>query len=351
MNDGFWSWLRILLFLPEERSTVAAEVDHLHFFVILTTLLASTAIGMTGLYYLVRYRRRTEWDRTPRVVPTWSFEMLVIGVPLGFFLTWFVLGFRQFIHIVTPPPGSMDVYVTPKQWMWEFAYPGGPNAIESLRVPARRPVRLLMTSRDVIHSFFVPEFRVKQDVLPGRYTVAWFEATDPGIYPILCAEYCGAGHSVMRGEVVVMRPEDFDAWMERATRGDARAADTPGPGRRGRGDMVREGRRLALDLECLRCHTIDGTAHIGPSWLGLFDRRERLSTGDIVVVDEAYITESMMDPMAKIVAGYKPVMPTYQGRVDGPDSAAIVEYIKSLRSEEIVRGPSEGPTYEPATGR
>jgi cytochrome c oxidase subunit 2 len=349
MSGGLWNWLRLLLFLPEQRSTVAADVDHLHYFVILTTLVASTAIGLTGLYFLVKYRRRSDADRTPLVVPSLSFELAIIGVPLGFFLTWFGLGFRQYIHIVTPPPGAMDVYVTPKQWMWEFAYPDGPNGIDTLRVPAGRPVRLVMTSRDVIHSFFVPEFRVKQDVLPGRYTVTWFEATQPGTYPILCAEYCGTAHSLMRGEVIAMRPQDFDAWMEGTKRGIARAQDTPGTSRR-RGDMVREGRTLAVDRECLRCHTIDGTPHIGPTWLGLYGRRERLSTGEIVVVDEAYMTESMMDPMAKTVAGYKPVMPTYQGRLDAPDAAAIVEYIKSLRAEEVERGPSEGQTYEPVVG-
>ena len=225
---------------------MAADIDHLHYFVILTTLVASTLIGLTGLYFLVRYRRRSEHDRTPRVVPTLLFEVAIITVPLGFFLTWFALGFREYIRLVTPPPGSRDVYVTPKQWMWEFAYPEGPNAIETLRVPAERPIRLIMTSRDVIHSFFVPEFRIKQDVLPGRYTVTWFEATEPGTYPILCAPSTAAPATrSCAGRWWPWRPRSSTPGWRGPDAASHSANDTPGPAPQPSADMVVAGRAFA----------------------------------------------------------------------------------------------------------
>jgi cytochrome c oxidase subunit 2 len=352
MNDepGLYTWLRTLLFLPRAGSTVASSVDHLHFFVIMTTFVASTLIGLTTIYFVIRYTRSVRGP-TPLVRSTWWFETLIVVVPLTFFLTWFALGFREYTHIMTPPPESMDVYVTAKQWMWKFAYADGPNGVDVLRVPAHRPVRLLMTSRDVIHSFYVPEFRIKRDVLPGRYTQAWFEVIAPGSYQILCAEYCGTGHSVMRGEIIAMEPTDYDAWLAETKRGLALRRDMSVPAPKPQGSMPDQGRQLALKFECFRCHTVDGTPHIGPSWLGLYGRNEHLDNGQTIFVDEAYITESMMDPMAKIVAGYKPVMPTFQGRIDGPEAAAIVEFIKTLVPEEIQTGPSPGPTYEPTPAR
>jgi len=347
-------FLRRLLFLPEQASSVAPGIDHLHYFVIITTMLMSAVVGWTALGFFIRFRRRSEIETTPRIEPGWKFETLAVGLPLIFFLAWFWMGFHAYIRLATPPPNSMEVYVMAKQWMWKFSYPGGPNAISTLHVPARRPVKLLMTSRDVIHSFFVPSFRIKQDVLPGRYTQTWFEAVEPGRYQILCAEFCGTDHSNMRGEVVAMRPEDFDTWLNEQRRGltnrqdMAASAQEPVPPLT---DMVEQGRRLAVAFACVKCHTIDGSPHIGPTWLDLYHRQERLANGDTVEVDEGYITESMMDPRAKVVAGFNPVMPTFQGRLDGPDTAAIVEYIKSLRSERINPTPSGGPAYEPIRGR
>jgi len=248
----------------------------------------------------------------------------------------------------------MDVYVQGKKWMWKFAYPGGPNAVNVLRVPSGRPVRLLMTSRDVIHSFFVPEFRVKQDVLPGRYSQIWFNATTPGRYQILCAEYCGAGHSVMRGEVIVLKPEEYEDWVSAQHRGLATKQDGPPTAldfAPPLGNLVDQGRRLATEQGCVKCHSVDGSQHIGPSWLDLYGRHEKLTDGRIITVDEGYITESMMDPFAKIVDGFKPVMPSFANKLAGPEVAAIVEYIKSLQSDAVRTGPSEGPAYAPIRGR
>jgi cytochrome c oxidase subunit 2 len=345
MND----LLRTLLFLPEQASDYARRVDHLHYFVIITTMIAAAGVFLTALVFYVRFRRRSEHDKTPHIEPRAIHEVLFIGVPLAFFLLWFAIGFPQYVDLSRPPQGAMDVYVQGKKWMWKFAYPGGPNSLDVLRVPAGRPVRLLITSRDVIHSFFVPQLRVKQDALPGRYTQTWFTATKPGRYEIFCAEYCGLGHSSMLGELVVMPAAEFDEWVTRQRRGLAQATDAapvPGEGVRPGSSLVDEGRRLAAENGCMKCHTVDGTRHIGPTWKELYLKTERLTTGGSVLADEGYLTKSMMDPGADIVAGYQNVMPTYQGKLSPPEIAAIVEYIKSLRTAPVRSGPSEGPAYE-----
>jgi cytochrome c oxidase subunit 2 len=348
-------FLRRLLFLPDQASTFALDVDYLHYFVILTTFVMSTGVGLTAIWFFIRYRRRSETQTTPHIEPKMWMEALFVTIPLMFFIGWFFLGYREFVRQATPPIDSMDVYVMGKKWMWKFAYPDGPNAVNVLRVPAGRDVRLLMTSRDVIHSFYVPEFRVKMDVLPGRYTELWFNATTPGRYQILCAEYCGAGHSIMRGEVIVLRPQEYEDWLAMERRGllasqqdgQPTGLDFVPP----LGNLVEQGRRIAADQGCLKCHTIDGTRHIGPTWLDLYQRREKLSDGSVVLVDEAYLTESMMDPAEKIVEGFQPVMPSFQGKLAGPEVAALVEYIKSLQSDAVRTGPSEGPAYAPIRGR
>jgi cytochrome c oxidase subunit II len=347
-------FLRKLLFLPDQASTFARDLDRLHYFVILTTFVMSTAVGLTAISFFIRYRRRSETQTTPHIEPPMWMEALFIGVPLSFFTLWFFLGYREFVRQQTPPADSMDVYVMGKKWMWKFAYPDGPNAINVLRVPAGRNVRLLMTSRDVIHSFYVPEFRIKQDVLPGRYTQTWFNATTPGRYQILCAEYCGAGHSIMRGEVIVLKPQDFEDWLAYQHRGVVATQDgqpTALDFAPALGNMVDQGRRIAAEQGCVKCHSTDGTRHIGPTWLDLYHRREKLADGRTVEADEAYLTESMMDPALKVVEGFQPVMPSFQGKLAGPEVAALVEYIKSLQSDAVRTGPSEGPAYAPIRGR
>lgn len=340
-------FLRQILFLPEQRSTVALDVDRLHYFVILVTMTGATLVTLIGGYFLLRYRRRTRDLTKGHPVTTSSaltLEVLALFA-LGFmFLGWWSIGTRQFVRMRTAPEDSLDIYVTGKQWMWKFAYPQGQNMISALYVPAGRPIKLIMTSRDVIHSFFVPEFRIKQDVLPGRYTTVWFEATRPGAYPILCTEYCGTSHSDMRGQVIALSPADFERWLsggpavtpefarEAAARTE-RGFEEPEP------TMPMRGQRAAAENGCLRCHTLDGTAFIGPTWAGLYLSVVPLSDGGEVVADEAYLTESIMDPLARLHRGFDPVMPSYQGLITPPDVAAMVELIKSLR--DVPRDPVE----------
>jgi cytochrome c oxidase subunit 2 len=341
--------LRKLLNLPQQISQHARDVDGLHYFVVLTSMVTAALIFGTALYFMVRYRRRREDEKTPEVQPRAIHEVVFVGVPLAFFLLWFAIGFPQYIDLTQPPPGAMDVFVQGKKWMWKFAYQGGPSSLDVLRVPAGRPVRLLITSRDVIHSFFVPELRVKQDALPGRYTQTWFNADKPGRYQIFCAEYCGLSHSGMLGELVVMPPDNFDAWVAEQRRGEGRAQDgaaTPGEAILAGSSLLEQGQKVALQQGCFKCHSVDGSRHIGPTFLDLYQRQEKLSTGDLVVADEAYLTRSMMDPAAQVVAGYQNVMPSFQGKMTPPEVAAVVEFLKSLKTPAVHAGPSEGPVYE-----
>lgn len=340
-------FLRTLLRLPEQASTFAVRVDRLHYAVILTTVVAAFGVGTAALAFFWRYRIREHGQLTQEVkAPLWL-EFIIVGTPLTVFLAWFVVGFSDFVFFTSPPRQTLDVYVEGKQWMWKFAYPEGPNGLDTLRVPSGRPVRLLMTSRDVIHSVFIPAFRAKMDAVPGRYTQMWFEATQEGTFPLFCTEFCGTGHSAMVGQVVVMPPAAFDIWLEGQRRGRAAlqdgtplAAEHPGP----MGDLVVQGQRVAGELGCLKCHTLDGTQHIGPTWRGLYGRTRKFLDGSERVADEAYLTESMMDPGARVVAGNANIMPTFRGRLAGPEAAALVEFIKSLRADP----PQDVPTQEPA---
>lgn len=337
--------LRRALFLPPQSSSIARGIDTLHYVVILTTLAGVTLAAAIAGVFLLRYRRRTQViPLTPQVVaPTWL-EISVIGGLLGLFCLWWLVGFAQYREIARPPANAMPIYVTAKQWMWKFAYPEGPTSMDMLVVPVGRPVKLIMTSRDVIHSFYVAEFRIKHDVVPGRALTAWFEATEPGTFDVLCAEYCGTRHSLMRAQVVALAPEDYARWLSAAR------APRMLPGAKGDGQGLAErGRAVAAERGCLRCHSTDGSPFIGPTWANAFGRTRRTADGRDVVIDEAYLTESMMDPRAIVAAGFAPVMPSYQGALSPAEAAAILEYIRSLRDVRPVEvvPPPAGPIALP----
>ncbi len=326
MND----FLRGLLNLPVQASTYAWEIDLLHYFVISATMLGALFVFLLALYYLVRYRRRDSLPLTPREKTGVPMEITIIGGILTLFLVFWVVGASQYNRMMTPPANAFPVYVTGKQWMWKFEYPDGRASLDVLTVPANRPIKLVMTSRDVIHSFYVPAFRMKHDVVPGRYYTAWFEAKTPGTYPIECAEFCGVSHSRMLGDVRVLSEPDYARWLDgklpRTREGFAGEGTTSG------GDLVETGREVASRRGCLSCHSIDGQPFVGPTWAGLYESHVALTDGRDVIADEAYLTRSMMDPQADIVAGYKGVMPTYRGALEEPEVAALVEFIKALRN-------------------
>ena len=367
-------FLRRILFLPPQASTVAREIDYLHYFVILTTMAGATVLTVVGVAFVIRYRARG--GEVPREdpaarPPVWAEISVIVGL-LGLFCLWWVIGFVEYLKVQVAPENALTVYVTGKQWMWKFAYPEGARGLSTLYVPTGRPVKLLLTSRDVIHSFYVPDFRIKQDAVPGRYTTTWFEVTQPGVHAVLCAEYCGTGHSTMHAQVIALAPEDYARWTAAAGRGGAsqgtegltveagesiaRSGDSPGPwdgetpstaesAEAAPGDLVRVGMVAAGALGCLRCHSLDGSRYIGPTWAGLFGSHVPLANGATALANEAFLTESMMDPMARLHDGYQPVMPTYKGRMTPGQVAAILELIKSVR--DVPARPPEtsgGPT-------
>jgi cytochrome c oxidase subunit 2 len=313
--------LRRALFLPPQASTVAKDIDTLHYTVIGAAFIVCGLTFLLIAIFLVRFRERPGQLPKAKKFPKWA-EVGLSIFTLGVFLAWWVVGFAQYQHLRQAPEGAIRVHVVAKQWMWQFVYPNGSNAEDELRVPVGEPVELVMTSRDVIHSFYVPAFRVKQDVVPGRSTSLWFTANQAGTFDINCAEYCGAGHSRMRGRVIAMEPADYARWV------DGHPAT----------ELAKIGEEIANRYGCLRCHTTDGTPHLGPSWRGLYRANVRLADGSRVVADDAYLTESMMDPHTKLVAGCVPVMPSYLGVLSGPDAAAIVEYIRSLEGPQP-KGP------------
>jgi cytochrome c oxidase subunit 2 len=345
--------LRRLLNLPPQSSSFARGIDTLHYTVILATMAGVTLAAAVAAVFLLRYRRRTQViPLTPRVhAPLWL-EVAVYGGLLAMFCVWWVIGFRQYRDMQTPPADAIPIYVTAKQWMWKFAYPDGPTSQDALVVPVGKPVKLIMSSRDVIHSFYVPEFRVKQDVVPGKVMTLWFEASEAGTYDVLCTQYCGTRHSLMRAQVIALAGDDYGRWL------DAARGPLPLPGAKGDGEgLAAQGHQIAAERGCLRCHTTDGTPFIGPSWASSFGRLRHTSDGRDVRIDEAYLTESMMDPRAVIAAGFAPVMPSYQGALTPTEASAIVEYIRSLRDVAPARmvpapaGAIEFPGTNPGESR
>ncbi|HTQ06727.1 MAG TPA: cytochrome c oxidase subunit II [Polyangiaceae bacterium] len=331
MNELF----RRLLFLPPQASGFARDFDALHYAVITASMLGIFAVGLALAWFSFRYRRSPQNAvRPPRPPLTRAQELTPAFGLLVLFVGFWCVGVRQFALMQRVPAGGLLVYVTAKQWMWSFDYANGDRTNETLYVPTGRTVELAMTSRDVIHSFYVPAFRIKKDVIPGRTTSVWFSALRPGTYPIFCAEYCGLDHSGMRGRVVALTPSEFAERFERTPRAPG-GADTPlaerEPGGHGElTSLAARGARVAAARGCLRCHTLDGTPHLAPTWARLYGHEVPLANGSTVVADAAYLTESMMDPLAKVHRGFTPIMPTYRGILTPAETAALVELIRSL---------------------
>lgn len=324
-----------LLNLPPEASTAAPGIDLLHMCVIGTTMVGATFVFLLAIYFLLRYRRRPGHELAPLLTTPLGTEIAIIAALQVSFLVFWVVGAAQYNRLMTPPADAMPIYVTAKQWMWKFSYPDGRSSMDIMTVPVHRKIKLVMTSRDVIHSFYVPAFRLKHDVVPGRYYTAWFEATFPGTFDLECAEYCGLDHSRMLGKIQVLAQGDYQRWLESHPVQTLHSADTPDepPGVSGdeASDLADAGRAVAARRGCLNCHTLDGQPHIGPTWAGLLGSSVKLADGTSVVADDAYLTRSMMDPQAQIVDGFKPVMPSFRGILAPPEVAALLELMKVLR--------------------
>jgi cytochrome c oxidase subunit 2 len=269
---------------------------------------------------MVRYRRRPGVDHAPDAHGSLVLEGVWTAVPFAIAMVMFFWGASLYAKLRLVPADAMQIHVVGKQWMWKLQHMEGRREIDELHVPVGRPVQLMMTSEDVIHSFYVPAFRVKQDVIPGRYSTVWFEATKPGTYHLFCAEYCGTLHSGMIGRIVVMEPAAFEAWLAGETAG---AGNVP---------VAVAGENLFRAQGCGTCHRADGSGQ-GPALAGLFGRTVTLDSGASVLADEGYLRESIVNPQAKIVAGYKPLMPTFQGLLSEEDVMRLLAYVKSLRAE------------------
>jgi cytochrome c oxidase subunit II len=306
---------------PEQASTMAARVDALFYFLIAVSVFFVALIFLAILVFAVKYRRRSEGERPEPIEGNFWLEVVWSVIPLGLTMVMFVWGAIIYFDIYNPPNDALEISIVGRQWMWKAQHPEGQSEINELHVPLGQPVKLTMTSEDVIHDFFLPAFRVKQDVLPGRYTMLWFEASKAGEYPLYCAEYCGTQHSGMIGRVVVLEPAEFQKWLSGGATGMS---------------MADLGESLFQRFGCQTCHRAGGTTQ-GPSLTGLFGKTVKLETGATVTVDEDYIRESIIDPRAKIVAGYQPIMPTFKGLISEEGLLQLIAYIKSLSAAERVQ--------------
>jgi cytochrome c oxidase subunit 2 len=304
----------LLRLFPVQASTFAPDVDHLLYFLLAVAVFFSLTIFSAIFYFAIRYRRRSENELPRAIHGGMALEILWSVIPLGLTMVMFTWGASIYFNESRPPDNALDIYVVAKQWMWKLEHLGGQREINELHIPVGRAVRLTMTSEDAIHSFFVPAFRTKQDAVPGRYTTTWFTPTKAGKYHLFCAEYCGTNHSRMGGWVYVMAPRDYEAWLSGGTSG---------------GSLAENGQKLFDELACGNCHKPDNSGRC-PSLTGLFGKTVQLAGGATVLADEGYIRESILQPQAKIVAGYGPIMPTFQGLVTEEGVTQLIEYIKSL---------------------
>ena len=325
METGWISWL------PEAASTVAGKVDALYFYLSGVTLFFTLLISGVLIFFVVRYRRRSPFEIPRPVAGSHKLETVWTVIPFVIAMSFFIWGTHVYFEQARVPKVATEVYVVGKQWMWKLQHSTGQREINELHVPKGRKVRLIMTSEDTIHSFFMPEFRIKADVLPGRYTDLWFEATKTGTFHLFCAEYCGMNHSGMIGSIIVMEPKEFDNWLT---------------GNAGNQTPAVAGQQLFQSLGCASCHGVNGEGGRGPTLAGLFGRQTPLTNGQSVNADEAYIRESIVNPQAKIVTGFTPIMPTFQGQISEDQILQLMAFIKSL---QIVNPQQPLPAASPVS--
>src|SRR6195952_1379465 len=313
-------WLNASALFPREASTIAPYADELYFFLILITILGVLLVGALLFAFSIMYRKEkhpvaTQIEGSTLLEATWTI------IPLAIFLVCFVWGALLYFRIYNPPTNAMNIYVVGKQWMWKAEHPGGQHEINALHVPMGRPVQLTMNTQDVFHSFSIPDFRVKREVIPGRYTTVWFEATTAGTYHIFCTQYCGTKHSAMIGEVTVLTPEDYQKWTQQSTSGMS---------------MAQNGERLFASMGCNACHSGTAAAR-GPNLAGVYGSKLQMANGSQALVNDAYLRDSILNPSQHVTAGYAPIMPTYQGQISEDGLIDLVEYIKNLQSNYRVQ--------------
>jgi cytochrome c oxidase subunit II len=324
-----------LPFFPQAASAQAGAIDAVFFFMVAVSGFFSVLIAALVVILAVKYRRRHPDDIGEAIHGSLALELLWTIVPFAISMVMFVWGAKVFFDVYRPPAGAMEIFVVGKQWMWKIQHMDGQREINELHVPVGRPVKLVMGSEDVIHSFYIPAFRVKADVIPGRYNTLWFEATKAGTYHLFCAEYCGTKHSGMIGSVTVMEPADFQAWLS-----GGRGGDSP----------VAAGQKSFRDLACITCHAPSAQAR-GPNLTGLWGKPIELQGGGTVTFDETYVRESIVNPQAKVVAGFQPLMPTFQGLVSEEQLLQLIAYVRSVAQQPAEPAPEgTGTAAAPAPG-
>ena len=320
---------------PEQGSTVAPLVDGLYLGLVAVTGAVSLLIWFAIFFLAIKYRRRPDNELAQEQEPPAALEMAWTVIPLIIFLVIFVAGAWVFFRIQRVPANAIEVYATGRQWMWKFQHPSGQREINTLHVPVNRPIKITMASEDVIHSLWFPAFRVKNDVLPNRYRTMWFEATKTGKYHIFCAEYCGTQHSGMIGWVHVMEPTEYQQWL-------AGGAE---------GSLASQGEKLFDKWACNTCHTSTAGAR-GPVLAGLYGKARPLASGENVVADDNYIRESIVNPTAKVAAGFQPIMPAFKNQLNEEDLLRLLAYVKTLGVQQPGVVQAIGlPSAPPPAGR
>ncbi len=314
---------------PEAASSFASEVDALYLFIVAVSAFFTVAVSIAVVFFGMRYRRKHADEIGAHIEGSLPLELAWSIIPTIIAMVMFGWGAKLFYEMRVPPAEAMQIYAVGKQWMWKFQHTGGQREINELHVPSGRPVKVLVTSEDVLHDLYFPSFRTKIDAIPGRYQALWFTATKPGRYRIFCAEYCGTKHSGMIGEVVVMEPHEYQAWLG---------------GGGNEGTMAERGAKLFGDLACSTCHLDSGQGR-GPSLKDIVGKTVELADGSTVVVDESYLRESILNSQSKVVKGFTPLMPTFQGLISEEGLAALIEHIKSLSPTS-----SSAPAAPAATG-
>jgi cytochrome c oxidase subunit 2 len=318
MAERKMSWFQEV-FLPIQGSTLAPGIDGLFWFITAVNVIFFGLVATLIAIFLKRYRRRRADEITPHITHNLPLEVAWSVIPLLIVVVIFFWGFHGFMKAQISPANAIEIQVKAKKWVWEFEYPDGLRTLNEIHVPVNRPVRLVMNSEDVIHSFFVPTFRIKMDVLPNRYTDAWFEATKPGTHQVLCTEYCGKGHSDMLAKIHVDDDAAYQKWL---IEGDESLKTMP---------LTELGAMVHENRGCATCHSLDGSRGQGPSWKGIWGQTHQFTDGTSAVVDENYVRQSIVEPHSQVVMGFESIMPTYKGLLRDREILGVIEFIKGLK--------------------
>jgi cytochrome c oxidase subunit II len=324
-------WLTEFALFPPQASAIAPYMDAFYFFLLLISLVGLVLVGLMVGTFSIMFRKEknpqaTHIEGSTLLEATWTI------IPLALFMVCFVWGALLYFRIYNPPTNAMNIYIVGKQWMWKAEHPGGQHEINALHIPVGRNVQLTMISQDVFHSFSIPAFRVKREVIPGRYSTVWFRATQPGTYHLFCTQYCGTLHSSMIGDIVAMSPDDYEKWTAGSTSGQS---------------LAQNGERLYASLGCNSCHS--GTAGArGPNLAGIYRSKVTLEGGRTVTADDEFLRGSILNPTTHAMAGYAPIMPTYQGQVSEEGLIDLVEYIKGLNNNDRIHQTLNDSNFSPS---